>query len=82
MEKTTIQIGKDTLERLKMFKQHEKDSYEVVLNVLLDDAEEAEEERLTEEEIEEIKIALEEVKRGETVPFEQVLKENGIKLSH
>lgn len=35
---------------------------------------------LSDEEIEDIKIALEEVKRGETIPFEQVLKERGITL--
>ncbi|MFH1607798.1 MAG: hypothetical protein ABIA78_01565 [archaeon] len=75
--KTTIQVNAETLERLKMFKQHERDSYDVVLNILLD---EAEEDILSDEEIEEIKIALEEVKRGETVPFEQVLKERGIVL--
>ena len=75
--KTTIQVNTETLERLKMFKQHEKDSYDVTLNILLDDAEE---DVLSDEEIEDIKIALEEVKRGETIPFEQVLKERGITL--
>ncbi len=77
MEKTTIQIGTDTLNRLKMFKRHERESYDIVLNVLLD---EAEDDELTEEEIEDIKVALEEVKRGETIPIEQVAKEMGISL--
>jgi len=77
MEKTTIQISGETLERLKILKQHEKDSYDVVLNILLD---ESEEDVLSEEEIEDIKDALEEVKQGKTVPFEQVLKERGITL--
>jgi len=77
MEKTTIQVSSDTLERLKMFKQHEKDSYDVVLNILLD---ESEEDVLGEEEIEEIKEALENVKKGKVKPIEQVAKEMGIKL--
>ncbi len=77
MEKTTIQISGETLRRLKMFKQHEKDSYDVVLNILLD---ESEEDVLSEEEIEEIKEALEEVKQGKTIPIEQVAKELGITL--
>lgn len=77
MQKTTIQITTDTLERLKMFKQHEKDSYDVVLNSLLDDAED---EALTDEEIEDIKIALENVKRGETISLEDLAKEMGITL--
>ena len=40
MEKTTIQITHNTLERLKLFKQFERESYEEVLNNLLDEAEE------------------------------------------
>ena len=78
MEKTTIQISSDTLKRLKMFKQHEKDSYDIVLNVLLD---ESEEDVLSAEEIEEIKDALEEVKQGKTTSIEQVAKELGITLN-
>ena len=77
MEKTTIQVSSDTLERLKMFKQHEKDSYDIVLNILLD---ESEEDVLGKEEIEEIQEALEQVKRGEVYSIEDVAKELGIKL--
>ena len=77
MKKTTIQISGETLERLKMFKQHEKDSYDVVLNILLD---ESEEDVLSEEEIEDIKEALENVKQGKVKPIEQVAKELGISL--
>ena len=75
--KTTIQISSETLERLKMFKKHQRESYEEVLNSLLN---EAEEDTLSEEEIEDIKEALEEVKRGETIPIEQVARDLGIKL--
>ena len=77
MAKTTIQINTNTLERLKMFKKYERESYEEVLNNLLD---ESEEDELTEEEIEDIKEALEEVKIGKTIPIEQIAKEMGISL--
>ena len=77
MEKTTIQISPNILERLKMLKKHERESYEEVLANLLD---EYEEETLSNEEIEDIKEALEEVKRGETTPIEEVAKEFKIVL--
>ena len=77
MDKTTIQVTGETLERLKNFKPHEKDSYDVVLNILLD---EAEEDVLSEEEINELQEALEEVKRGEVYSIEEVAKELGVKL--
>ena len=77
MEKTTVQISTDTLERLKRLKQHEKESYDFVLNKLID---ENEEEELSDEEIEDIKIALENVKQGKVKSIEQVAKELGIVL--
>lgn len=78
MTKTTVQVNLETLERLKALKQYERESYDFVLNKLID---EYEEETLSEEEIKEIQEALEEVKKGKTIPFEQVLKERGIKLN-
>ena len=77
MEKTTIQINFETLERLKALKSMERQSYDEVLNNLIDNSEE---ENLSEEEIEDIKIALENVKRGKVKPIEQVAKELGITL--
>jgi hypothetical protein len=75
--KTTIQVNKATLGRLKMAKQHPLESYDITINFLLDDAEA---EIITEEEVEEIKIALDQVKRGKTIPFEEVLREANIDL--
>jgi predicted CopG family antitoxin len=75
--KTTIQISSETLERLKMFKKHQRESYEEVLNNLID---EAEDDELSEEEIKDLKIALDNVKKGRTKPIEQVAKELGIAL--
>lgn len=72
MEKTTIQINFETLKRLKSLKNIERQSYDEVLNNLIDNCEE---EILTEEEIEDVKIALENVKRGKVKPIEQVARE-------
>ena len=77
MEKTTIQINFETLERLKALKNMERQSYDEVLNNLIDNREE---ESLSKEEIEDIKIALENVKRGKVKPIEQVARELGITL--
>ena len=77
MEKTTIQINFETLERLKALKSLERQSYDEVLNNLIDSCED---ESLSEEEIEDIKMALENVKKGKVKPIEQVAKELGITL--
>jgi mRNA interferase RelE/StbE len=49
---TTIQVKKDTLERLKFFKETTKESYDEIINKVLDEIEEGE---LTEETIEDIR---------------------------
>lgn len=77
MEKTTVQLSKDTLERLKLFKRHDRESYEEVINTLMD---EVNEESLSDEEIKDIQEALEEVRQGKTKTIEQVAKDLGIKL--
>jgi predicted CopG family antitoxin len=77
MEKTTIQINSQTLERLKALKSIKRQSYDDVLNNLLDNSQE---EALSDKEIDEIKIALENVKRGKVKPIEQVARELGITL--
>jgi len=78
MEKTTVQISKKTLRRLQEFKRHERESYEEIVNYLMD---EFEEEELSEDEIEELKEGLDDVKKGRVKSIEQVAKELGIKLS-
>lgn len=77
MEKTTIQISQETLERLKMLKVIEKQSYDDVLNSLIDNQEE---EILSESEIKEIKEGLENIRKGKVKSIEQVAKELGISL--
>ena len=77
MEKTTIQVTKQTLERLQTMKKYERQSYDEVLNTIFD---EITEETLSSEEIEEIQQALEDVKKGRVYSIEKVAKELGIKL--
>ncbi len=77
MEKTTIQINFETLERLKSLKNMERQSYDEVLNNLIDNCEE---ESLTEEEINEIQRGLEDIKKGRVYSIESVARELGITL--
>lgn len=77
MEKTTIQINSETLERLKSLKNFERQSYDEVLNSLIDNSEE---ESLNEEEISEIQKGLEDIKRGRVYPIESIARELGISL--
>lgn len=72
MEKTTIQINGSTLQRLKMFKRYSRESYDEILNNLIN---ETEEETLDENEIKEIQDALEEVRKGKTYSIDEVAKE-------
>ena len=39
MEKTTIQVNLSTLQRLKLFRNYERQSYDELLNKILDEAE-------------------------------------------
>jgi hypothetical protein len=77
MEKTTIQISFNTLERLKSLKRFERESYDEVINFVTASYED---EELTAKEIDEIQIALEEVKKGEVYSIEDVAKELGVTL--
>ncbi len=82
MQKTTIQINERTLERLKALKRYERESYDEVVNALIDEAEE----ELTEDEIEEVELALREIKekgiKRTTKKIEDVAKEMGIRLDN
>jgi predicted CopG family antitoxin len=75
MEKTTIQISVGTLERLRALKRFERESYDDVINFVVDDYGDDE---LTSEEIDGIQEALEDVRKNGTIPIEEVMKEAGI----
>ena len=77
MEKTTIQINPKTLERLKSLKNFERQSYDELLNNLINNCEE---ESLNEEEINGIQRGLEDIKKGRVYPIKSVAKELGIIL--
>ena len=77
MEKTTIQISLATLERLKLLRAFERQSYDDALNNLMDNVDE---EPLSEQEIKEIKMGLDNVRRGEVYSIEEVAKELGVTL--
>lgn len=77
MEKTTIQINIETLGRLKALKSMERQSYDELLNNLINNCEE---ESLSKEEINEIQKGLEDVKKGRVYPIEVVARELGIAL--
>lgn len=78
MEKTTIQISSQTLERIKLFKQHTRQSYDEVINVLCN---QQEDETLSSEEIAEIKQGLDDIKKGKVYSIEHVAKELGVQLT-
>jgi len=77
MDKTTIQLNVQTLERLKSLKNVERQSYDELLNNLIDNIED---EELSSEEIKEIQIGLENVRKGKVKSIEQVAKELGVIL--
>ena len=72
-----VQLKKKTTEKLKSFKNYERQSYDEVINQLI---QEAEEEPLSDEEIKGIQRGLDDVKAGRTSPIEDVAKRHGIKL--
>ena len=77
METTMIQVKKETAVKLRRLKDYQRQSYDELINKLL---ELNETEVLTEQDIEEIKQGLDDIKAGRTRPIEQVAKGLGIKL--
>ena len=67
---TTIQISDELLERLKIMKLHEKESYENILWDLIEDCME-----LSEETKKNITISEKQIKEGKTISLEE-LKRN------
>ncbi len=76
METTMIQLRKKTAEKLKSFKAYGRQSYDEIINGLIEESREP----LTKEEINEIQQGLEDVKLGRVKPIEEVAKNHGIKL--
>ena len=74
---TTIQIKDETLERLKYFKEYSKESYDELINKLIDEIEEG---QLTDGALQDILEAKKEIREGKGKTIEEVAKELGIKL--
>lgn len=74
---TTIQITNKTLERLKYFKAYSKESYDEILNKILNTYEENE---LTADAIRDVQTALESVAAGKGESLSDVASEFGVKL--
>lgn len=74
---TTIQVKDETINRLKFFKGYSKESYDEVINKIIDNIEEGE---LTDDSIKDIEIALKEVREGKGEAIEDVAKEFGVNL--
>tara|TARA_Y100000310_G_C20699785_1_gene828619 strand:+ start:1180 stop:1398 length:219 start_codon:yes stop_codon:yes gene_type:complete len=70
---TTIQVSEELVKELKNRKMYDKESYEDIIWDLLEDTME-----LSEETKRNLKIAEEQVKRGEVVSHEQLKKELGL----
>ena len=77
MKATTIQIKNETLERMKYFKKYNKESYDEIINKLIDEIEEGE---LTDEALKDIIEAKKEIREGKGQKIEEVAKELGIEL--
>lgn len=74
---TTIQVAENTLERLKFYKQYSKESYDEILNKLIDIVEEGE---MTDEAIDDIQKALKGIKDSKGQRIEDIAKEFGVRL--
>ena len=74
---TTIQVKAGTLERLKFFKGTLKESYDEVINKVLDEVEEG---ALSDDTLDDIRTGLREIREGKGEPIEKVAKELGIRL--
>ncbi len=74
---TTIQLKKTTLQRLKYFKVYSKESYDEIINKLLDTIEEGD---LTKDAINDIQKALSEMKSGKGELIGDVAQELGVNL--
>lgn len=75
MELTTIQLEKDTLNKLKKFKEYSRESYNEVINKLMK-YKEMTEPQLTEEAIKDI----DEARKEKGMPLNQAIKELGVKI--
>ena len=75
MSVTTIQLEKDTLNKLKAFKEYGRESYNEVINKLMKFKEIAEP-KLTEQ----TKKDIDEARKEKGIPLSEAIKELGVKI--
>jgi hypothetical protein len=73
---TTIQIQSTTKERLEAVKTHPRETYDEVVNRLLDMA--CDEEPLSEETLRKIEEGIRDIRQGKTRTLEEISEEMGI----
>ena len=73
MANTTIQISQELKKELEKRKMRDSETYEEVIWELIEDAME-----LSEETKKSIKQAEEEFRQGKSIPFEEVIRKNGL----
>lgn len=79
---TSIQIHKSTLDRLKSFKEYQRETYDELINKLMKIVEfiSKKEPELKEEIIREIEEARKEIREGRGISTKQLIKEMGIEI--
>ena len=78
---TTIQLEKSTKNKLEKLKEYKRETYDELVNKLIEISEFVNAEpELKEEFLEEIEDARKEIKAGKGISTEKLLKELGIKL--
>ena len=75
-ETTTIVIQKDLKSRLDEVKLHPRETYNEIIERLLEYS--VDDEPLSEETLRAIEEGLEDIRKGRTIPMEEVMKELGI----
>ena len=79
---TSIQIYKSTLDRLKSFKEYQRETYDELINKLMKIVEfiSKNEPELKEEIMMEIEEARKEIREGKGISTKQLIKEMGIEI--
>jgi len=75
MDMTMVQLKKKTVSRLQRLKQYKRQSYDEVINTILDNPDD-----LSNNDIEEIKKGIEDIRAGRVYSEEEVAKKLGIKI--
>ena len=77
MEKTMVQLKKSTVNKLQALKSYERETYDELINSLI---QENEAEVLSPQEIKEIEEGLEDIKKGRVHSIQDIAKEFDVRL--